>query len=106
MKTPVAAESSEFPVQAFLTLFNLSQLIEIPLFPGFSRKLFKNVSTASQSTCPPAANVTLPPILQSEISTLHSSNPYCTAVFCAVPRNRIFSHLSQIELISGFGASL
>ena len=29
--------------------------------------------------------------LHSAISTLHSSNPYCTAVFRSVPRNRVFS---------------
>ena len=75
MKTPVAAGSSEFPAQPFLTHFNLAQVIEIPLFPAFSQKRFQKISTASRSTFPPSANVTLRPVLHSEISTLHSQNP-------------------------------
>src|SRR6187549_2016727 len=78
MKTPVAAGSSQIALEPFLTLFNLSQVVEIPLFPGFSRKRFKNLSTCFQSTFLPAAE------------PLHSRNPYCTAVFRTVPRNRIF----------------
>jgi hypothetical protein len=106
MKTPVPAASSKIPAQPFLTLFNLLQVIEIPLSPGFSRELLEIVSTCFQSTFPQPAETDLRPVLHSAFCTLHSRNPYCTAVFRTVPRNRIFSHLSQIELISNSRASL
>jgi hypothetical protein len=79
-----------FPSQPFLTLFNLAQVLEIPLFPGFSRKLFKKSSIPPQSTFPPSAHRLLRPILHSAIATPHSPNPHGTAVFCTVLRNSVF----------------
>src|SRR5688500_8927104 len=37
-------------------------------------------------------------ILQSALSTLHSPNPHVTAVFCTVPRNRIFLYRRQVYI--------
>jgi hypothetical protein len=45
--------------------------------------------------------ITNPVILHSALRNLHSSNPYCTAVFCSVPRNQIFpSSLFPIAAVS------
>jgi hypothetical protein len=41
---------STFPSQPLPALFNLAQVLQIPLFPGFSRKLSKKLSLLSQST--------------------------------------------------------
>src|SRR5688500_2854421 len=35
------------------------------------------------------------------LHSLHSRNPYCTAVFCTVPRNQIFSFGIPLGLSSG-----
>src|SRR5687767_8094439 len=37
-------------------------------------------------------------ILQSALSTLHSPNPHGTALFCTVPRNRIFLYRRQVYI--------
>src|SRR5687768_12674422 len=105
MKTTSAGGRFESPSQPFLSPFNLAQLIEIPLFPGFSQKLLKNASICLQSTLSPAADTTLRPALHAP-ATLHSQNPHGTAVFCTVPRNQIFSHLRQPSVFSPLGASL
>ena len=44
-----------------------------------------------ESTFPRAPFSALRPTSHSAFCNLHSQNPYCTALFCAVPRNRIFS---------------
>src|SRR5687767_4694862 len=52
-------------------------------------------SRKSTISCPEASPLQRS-ILHSELFTLHSQNPYCTAVFCTVPRIQIFSlvHIS------------
>ena len=59
-----------------------------------------------QSTFSPRDLRALMPILHAAHCNLHSRNPYCTAVFCAVPRNGIFSFGDQIDSNFEFGASL
>jgi hypothetical protein len=54
MKTTSVAKMSESPSQPSLTLFNLAQVLEIPLFPGFSRKLFRITLIPAQSTFAPS----------------------------------------------------
>src|SRR5688572_26490993 len=99
MNKTSAAERSEFPSQPLLTLFNLLQVIELPLFPGFSRKLFKKLRSprSQHSRRPPTLSCA--PILHSAICTLRSRNPYCTAVFCTVRRKQIFSSRSRSQQI-------
>src|SRR5688500_653223 len=55
--------------------------------PGISAAALPPDSTFS---CPSSSH-RRSPILHSALSTLHSPNPYGTALFCSVPRNRIFS---------------
>src|SRR5688572_2555588 len=43
--------------------------------------------------------ITNPLILHSALCNLHSSNPYCTALFCTVPRNQIFSTTPIYDLL-------
>jgi hypothetical protein len=85
-----------FPSQPFLTLFNRAQVLEIPLFTGFSRKLFKKASIAWQSTFVPSALGLLCPA----ILTRHLRKAYCTALFCTVPRNVIFPAVNISTLFS------
>src|SRR5688572_6235396 len=91
MKT-TRAQTAYSPSRSFLTLFNLAQVLEIPLFPGFSRKLFKKSSIPSQSTFRRPGTGPRRLSLLCHLCLCHLSfQPRCTAVFCAVPRNEIFS---------------
>src|SRR5688500_12926473 len=58
----------------------------------FSSSPFRIVALFGESTYRPHRPLSSPVnILPSAISTLHSENPYCTAVFSSVPRNQFFS---------------
>src|SRR5688572_16478506 len=74
--------------------------MKTPSAPGdptlHGRTLFNPGASPSQSTFSrPAQRDHVCPSSTAQLITnpviLHSSNPYCTAVFCAVPRNQIFS---------------
>ena len=64
-----------------------------PNLPTLDRRTLSfDAKPSRQSTFRrPAIRPFAQPILHSAIPTLHSPNPYCTAVFCTVPRNEIFS---------------
>src|SRR5688572_21167070 len=72
-----------------------------------ARNLSRTGRPSAQSTFPSRDLRTLhEPVLHSAICTLHSRNPCCTALFCAVPPNQIFSFGTRIEPEFKSGASL